>query len=463
MFTELQSHTWITRDISNSSEWLRETSPGKNDMVVVTDVDTESALSSLKYRNAFYKKISHRLSSMFHRPSRSSRSSRSANHSDDEDKVGTISISSMRLGHSRTSRNKEKGKNVDPREKGKPPVESREKRKERRPKTARTDPTPAVSTSHRSKSIDSRWHHALSRESLGAIGLGGSGRKSRRGSQTLITVESGSSPQSPEASSPTSIRSEHKHSWKDWVPGKGRSRTSTPLPSSSTISETAVAPRSNTAPSIKLVRSRKSDEIRASIGGAESPLVFARRASSWGEASDYIEEALSLSGDEGPVSDDVWLFGAGGVADEPPFTAQSTVGLAAAASAVPLPLRQPAPERLLINDTTPTAPDPAMHDKSYSRHSQMRSQTSPSPLTKLTYSDGSDTDAPPDASDDESMGYGDIITGGRYHGSAYPDNVSVSSQAYEEEESDEDSIPIEVKRRRPSVAVTSASPSPPHT
>ena len=431
-------------------------------MVIVTDVDTESALSSLKYRNAFYKKISHRLSSMFHRPSRRSRSSRSANHSEDEDKVGTISVPNVRLGQSRAPRKKEKGKNVDPREKGKSPVESREKHKERRPKTARTDPAPAVSTSHRSKSIDSRWHHALSRESLGAIGLGGSGRKSRRGSQTLITVESGSSAQTPETSSPTSVRSEQKHSWKDWVPGKSRSRASTPLPSSSTISEIAIPPHSNIDPFIKFVRSRKSDEVRASIGGAESPLIFARRASSWGEASDYFEEAMSLSGDEGPVSDDVWLLGAGGVADEPPFTAQSTVGLAAAASAVPLPLRQPAPEHLLINDATPTAPDPAMHDTSYARHSQMRPQaTSPSPLAKLTYSDDSDTDAPPDASDDESMGYGDIITGGRYHGSAYPDNASASPEAYDEEESDEDNIPIEVKRRRPSVAVTSASPSPP--
>lgn len=433
-------------------------------MVIVTDVDTESALSSLKYRNAFYKKISHRLSSMFNRPSRSSRSSRSAGHSDDEDKVGTTSVPNMRLSQSRTPRNKEKGKNVDPREKGKSPVEPREKRKERRPKTARNESAPTISTSHRSKSIDSRWHHALSRESLGAIGLGGSGRKSRRGSQTLIMTETGSSVQTPETSSPTSIRSEQqKHSWKGWVPGKSRSRASTPLPSSSTISETAIPVHSNADPFTKFVRNRKSDEFRASIGGAESPLIFAQRASSWGEASDYFEEAMSLSGDEGPVSDDVWLFGAGGVADEPPFGAQSTVGLAAAASAVPLPLRQPAPEHLLINNATPTSPDPAMHDTGYARHTQMRSQTtSPSPLAKLTYSDDSDTDAPPDASDDESMGYGDIITGGRYHGSAYPDSVSVSSQAYDDdEESDEDNIPIEVKRRRPSVAVTSASPSPP--
>lgn len=419
---------------------------------------------------------------MFHRPSRPSRS---ADHSGDEGKVGTnsaphIDSRVMRNGKQKSKTREagktdfqEKGKAIDLREKG--------KKKGGRPKTARNESAPNVTTNTRSKSTD-RWP-AIARENISALALRGSGRKSRRGSETLLSpADSSTVSHSPEAESPSSSRAGDSgwgHSrlslsqMKNWRPSfKSYSHGSTP--SSATGQSPTAGPSSG-------VKDRKSDEIRNFFAGPESPLIFARRASSWGEASDYdyVEEALSMSEDEVFVDRDLdpgpnqnpteaterakarWVTG--GVSDDPPFgpTPISLAIAAQAASAVPLPLRQPQPERLLLSNPTPTEPDPAMQDSHFVRQSQARSQaTSPSPLAQMTY--GSDIDGPFDDSDDESL-YGDLIEDGHYHGGAYPDNVSVGSgQIYEEdEESDEDSIPIEVKRRRPSVAITSASPTPP--
>lgn len=456
----------------------------------MTASETASAMSSLKYRHGWPKRVKQRLSTLLHNV-RAHRSSRSVGHRA-ESQFGTSSAPHLHFGSHQKPRTKrpapepgdkgrgvdhhgtkEKGKGVDPREKGK-------YRSKGRPNTAKHESTPNITTaSSRSKSID-RW--SSSRENSTLAVAGSSGRSHRRSESRLAHGDS-----DVDASSPTSSRGDdHAYSrrsgderprnrfslasLKHWRPHRHSSHGSTPLAAStSTLSymEPITPPPKSAAPSTE--NQARSDVILGYFGDRNSPLIFARRASSWGEASDYFEDVLSLNSGDEFLEEDAIMMGAGGVSNEPPYGSVTPVGFttaAEAASAVSLPTRPP---QLFIGSPPRISYDSPMHENSFSRQSQVRSQTT-SPLAQAVVY-GSDLDVrnmPYDGgSDDDSLSYGDVIEDGPYQGCAYPEIDSTSSsQAYEEEEqeddedSDEENFPIEVKRRRPSVTFATV-PSPP--
>ncbi|KAL4064610.1 hypothetical protein J3A83DRAFT_640863 [Scleroderma citrinum] len=176
-------------------------------------------------------------------------------------------------------------------------------------------------------------------------------------------------------------------------------------------------------------------------------LTAARRASSWGEPMNYVEDVTSLaSGEHDGLDEDAMFLGAGGVCKDPStLTTNLPIGLSHSHThAANGALRHPQPERLYIGpgmyhlsyehppyDGSSGAPGPSSsaHDGGScggGRPTQLRSATtSPSPLQRVAYESDDESD---DDDDDE-----------------------------DDDEGDEDA-PIEVKRRRPSLSVTAASP-----
>lgn len=474
--THLQSNPWFTRDIQDPAEWLRETSPRKNDMVMVTPSETASAMSSLKYRHGWPKRVKQRLSSLIHNV-RGHRPSRSVGPRE-EPRFGTSSAPHVNFGTHQNTRTKkpapesggkgrgvdrqeikEKGKGVDPREKGK-------HRSNGRPNTAKHESTPNVTTSSsRSKSID-RWPSSQENNALVVT----SPSRPYRGSESRLAPADSD----VEASSPTSSRAGDEHAYsrrpsderprnrfslaslKHWRPHK--SHGTTPLATStSTLSSNMdpITPPKSAAPSTE--DQARSDVILGFFGDRDSPLVFARRASSWGEASDYFEDVLSLNSGDEFLEEDAIMMGAGGVSNDPPYGPVTPVGFTSAAQAASGDSLSTRPHQLFIGSSAWNTRDSAIHEH-ISR--QVRSQAA-SPLGHdVVY--GADLDVrniPYDGgSDDDSLSYGDVIEDGHYQGGAYPD----VEQAYEEDddESDDEIFPIEVKRRRPSVTLAAASPRP---
>jgi hypothetical protein len=425
-------------------------------MVVITDIDTESAMSSVRYRYGWHKRIKHRISSLLHTV-RPHRSSRSVGHVE-EDQFGPESAPQLEgdLQQPDTKRHgsesRKKGKKVVPKEKGKEAnvMEKGKGREKNGPKTARK-PSGSAAT---------------------ATATGGS----RRESETLVVPEGLEHiGHSPRAGSPTSSRTGDDHIFgkirltndrhrglfsvrsltERWRPYKTPSHPSTPPEASTSTLSSSVD--SHDRPSSSAVQ-RKTVGV-PSYTGRFSPVVFARRASSWGDVGDY-EDVLSLNsgGDDEPIGRDTIMFGAGGVVSGPACgTSTSADFKTAAASALPSTYTPREHLRIQTGDDTP-----------YARQAQIRSQTG-SPLAHMAYSSDADQRTCDEGSDDDSLG--DIVAGTRYQGGPYPEGHSAgSSPVYgepegeedgDEEDSDEGDVPLEVKRRRPSFTITMASPSPP--
>lgn len=503
-FKKFQSHPWITRDIPDPATWLAVTSPSKNDPVMVDDSETQSAMTNITTsRDGWHKRIKHRISSILHRQNvRPPRTSHSAGNSDDDNKVGSISAPAP----SRSVEKKNRpagGEKKEPRQKGQRPRAKskaerqidalgtdtvKEKRSSRqRPSTSRHESAPISPMAPRSKSID---RHLWAELTSSAGASSSSSSTHHRHSSRLVPGHghgysggNDSYDASPESHSPTSGRvieggDYHMYSkqrpdeiprsrfsylsLKHWRSQRNASHESTathgPGASTSTLAS-SIEPHTPSSPRVSA--------DSPSVMGRFSPVVFARRASSWGEAADY-EDVLSLNsgGEEDPLDREAVMLGAGGISNDPVYGYTAPIGFtsaaAAAASAVPLPLRQPQPERLLIGTSVPSTPDPAMHDPATLRLVQgARSQaTSPSPLANTAYGSTQYDDDDSD-DDDDGQSYGNIVPGTQYRG-GYPDMPPSSSSIGDEDDDDSDeSIPIEIRRRRPSVAVTAASPSPP--
>lgn len=432
-------------------------------------------MSSVHNRQGWHQRIKHRISSILHTV-RPPRPSRSAGHTDDERRVGTSSAPHLRVGD-RKKRPANKVQRVKGQSDRHPPEHSEKasekaaekttSRPKRRPMTARNESAPISPVTARSKSIDRHMFSDIARTP------GSSSSTRYRTSENLLVHTNDGYDASPESYSPTSTRVAEDHHMYSKPQGDERPRNRFSYLSLRHWRQNRPAPGASTSTLASSIYPytpdpasppRTSDEA-PSIGGRFSPVVFARRASSWGEPGDY-EDVLSLNsgGEEDPLERDAVMLGAGGISNDPAYgnvipIGYSTAAAAAAGAAVPLVLRQPQPERLLIGTPVPTTSDSVVYDPSLTRQARDRAQTtSPSPLAHNIVYDGQYDDD----SDDDSLSYGEVVDRSQYHGGGYADVGASSSSIDEEADEDSDeSIPLEVRRRRPSVAVTAASPPPP--
>lgn len=84
---QAKRYMWFLRDIPHHQEWLRQTSPSRIDMVMVTESDTRTAMTTVRFSWGWPKRLTRRISSLFKgvRPSRAT----SSHH--DEDDFGVCS------------------------------------------------------------------------------------------------------------------------------------------------------------------------------------------------------------------------------------------------------------------------------------------------------------------------------------------------------------------------------------
>lgn len=73
---------WFLRDIPHHQEWLRQTSPSRTDMVMVTESDTRTAMTTVRFSWGWPKRLTRRISSLLKgvRPSRAT----SSHHEEDD-------------------------------------------------------------------------------------------------------------------------------------------------------------------------------------------------------------------------------------------------------------------------------------------------------------------------------------------------------------------------------------------
>lgn len=214
---------------------------------------------------------------------------------------------------------------------------------------------------------------------------------------------------------------------------------------------------------------RRSDEVLRHHGKEFSrnvhhnngALTAARRASSWGDPVNYVEDVTSLnSGEQDGIDDDAMFLGAGGV-EPTTLVSNLPLGLDQATEAInhSAILRHPQPERSQLGPSVRLCCDVTAHDSAPNRHHHSTT-TSPSPLHHIAFeSDLNHTSEDEYDPDSDSSFFRD--TRGREHErEAFRANVS---QMYEEddEESGEEMGPIEFRRRRPSISVIAASPPAP--
>jgi [calcium/calmodulin-dependent protein kinase] kinase len=454
IWIHVQSHPWITRDIPDVGEWLRETSPSKNDMVMVTDMETRSALSDVHLRQGWHQRWIHRISTILHTV-RSHRSTRSFGQTPDE-KFGSDSAPHIwgdrhKQDKHHGSAKRKKGKKADHKDKGKAVVtpDKGKGRAKNRPKTARNE--------------------------SGSTAVSTSAGRARRGSDSLVVpgrVENAS--HSQETSSLTSSRigddfSINRKQRSDrtlarffperWLHQQPSSHESTPPNASTSTLSSSAESYFHRQPHGSGGSTETIDDT-----GRFSPVRFAPRAASVPELTD-MEDVLSInSGRDCDLDWDAIMLGAGGVANGPVYgTPARLTAAVAAASNVASTSRQSQSDRLLIGNSTSAIADPTSYDTIFARQAQIRSQAA-SPLVHMAYGSNVEHDNAYEDGSDDSLSYGEVVEG-HYQGGSYPDVPSTtSSEIYEEDEgedSEEENAPIEVRRRRPSVAVTTASPSSP--
>ncbi|KAG9314941.1 kinase-like domain-containing protein [Chiua virens] len=474
-------YPWFLSDIPNPDEWLSQTSPSKNDIVVVTESDTRTAMTTARFTWGWHKRLTNRISSLF-RTVRTPRPPHSSGRNDDSDgNSGGVRALSTIVPVGRH-------KNTTARLPG---AETRERTKQRA--IIRNDSTPNMDR-RREKSIE-RWARSAANASSqdsnsNSVRLAAG----RRGSETLVLPgevhpqpHANSSRSTGSHSRPSSRgkevsstplqndgRSRHRISLSSlWRPHshKTPSQASSPHDSSSGVSifqENALKP----GPSVDFM-ARRSDEVLRHHGKGSSRsmhhchgvLTAARRASSWGEPINYVEDVTSLnSGEQDGIDDDAMFLGAGGVE---PTTLVSLVsnlplGLNQATEVINHSsnvLRHPQPERLQLGPSLQMYCEVSPHDCTPNRHHRSAT-TSPSPLQHVTcesdFNHGSEDEY--DDIDSDSSFFRD--TRREHEREALRTNISRMYEEEEDEETDEEAVPIEFKRRRPSVSVTAASPPP---
>lgn len=444
-------------------------------MVIVTENETRTAMTTARFTWGWHKRLTNRISSLF-RTVRTPRSSRRNDGNDDD----TTGVHSLPVGRHKSATARLLGPEIF------------EKAKQRTVRSAIHDST-ANMDRRREKSIE-RWaRSAANGSSQDSDSNSVRVAAGRRGSETLIPpgeihphfiVNSSRSTGSQTRPSsrgkdgsntplPEDGRSRHRFSLSSvWHPNsshKTASQASSPLDSSSGVSiyqENAVKP----GPSVDIM-ARRSDEVlrhhgkefSRSVHHSNDLLTAARRASSWGEPVNYVEDVTSLnSGEQDGMDDDAMFLGAGGV-EPTTLVSNLPLGLNQATEAInqaSAVMRHPQPERLHLGPSVHIYCDVPPQDSASNRHHHSTT-TSPSPLHHVAYESdlNQSSEEEYDDLDSDSSFFRD--TRSREHErEAFRANVS---QMYEEddEESDEATVPIEFKRRTPSVSITAASPPPP--
>ena len=480
--TNPQRYSWFLNDISNPDDWLSQTSPSKNDIVIVTENETRTAMTAARFTWGWHKRLTNRISSLF-RTVRTPRPSRQSLRNDNENNTAGVDLLS---GVVAVERHKSAAARL-------PSLETREKAKQRSVRSVilRDDLTANVDR-RRERSIE-RWArsaaNAASQDSdSNSVGLAAG----YRGSETLTPPEvhhhptvnnsrfmtSQSRPSSrgrdnPSTPLPNDERPRHRFSlssiWRPHSSRKTASQTSSPLDSSSGVS---IFQDNNPkhGPSVDIV-ARRSDEVLRNHGKecsrsmhhCHGVLTAARRASSWGEPVNYVEDVTSLnSGEQDGIDDDAMFLGAGGVehttiVSNLPFGLNQATESMNHASTV---LRHPQPERLHLGPIIHTYCDVCHPDSATSRHH--RSTTSPSPLHHVAYESDINHTSEEEYEDPDSDYSFFCDTRREHEHEAFRSNISQLYDDEDDEESDAEMFPIEFKRRRPSVSVSTAvSPPPP--
>lgn len=220
------------------------------------------------------------------------------------------------------------------------------------------------------------------------------------------------------------------------------------------------------------ILARRSDEVLRhhgkeclqSVHHNHGLLTAARRASSWGDPINYVEDVTSLnSGEQDGIDDDAMFLGAGGV-EPTTLVSNLPLGLNQATEAInhaSTVLRHPQPERLHLAPSVHICCDVPPHDSTPNRHHRSMT-TSPSPLHHVAYESDLNHTSEEEYEDLDSDSSFFRDTRGREHErEVFRANASRLYEDEEDEESDEEMVPIEFKRRRPSVSVTAATPPPP--
>ncbi|KAF8126960.1 kinase-like domain-containing protein [Boletus edulis] len=474
---DAKRYPWFLGDIPNSDEWLSQTSPSKVDMVMVTENETRTAMTTARFTWGWQKRLTNRISSLF-RTVRSPRPSRLSAR-DDDNTTGVHSHSGVvPVGRHKSATARLTG----------PEITEKAKKRTVRSAIPRDDSTPNIDR-RREKSIE-RWARSAANGSSRdpntnstrlAAGRRGSGtpveihpqyvaNSSRStGSQTRPSSRGKDGSSTP---LPDDARSRHRFSltsmWRH-SSQKTASQASSPLDSSSGASiyqEDPLIP----GPSIDIM-ARRSDEVlrhhgkegySRSVHHNHGVLTAARRASSWGEPMNYVEDVTSLnSGEQDGIDDDAMFLGAGGV-EPTTLVSNLPLGLNQATEAInhtSTGLRHPQPERLHLGPSVHICCDIPPQDSALNRHHRSAT-TSPSPLHHVAYeSDLNQTsDEEYESLDSDSSFFRD--TRSREH-EREVFRANASQMYKEDDESDEETSPIEFKRRRPSVSVTAASPPPP--
>ena len=434
-------------------------------------------MTTARFTWGWHKRLTNRISSLF-RTVRTSRSSRHSVRNDDEDDNTTSghSVSGVvTVGHHKSAATDLPG---------------HEMAKQRTVRSAipRNDMTSSMDR-RRDKSIE-RWARSAANASSQDPNSGGL-TTSRRGSEALIppgeihahfaantsrAMGSQSRPSSrgkdgPNTPLPNDERSRHRFSfssmWRSHSSRKTGSLTSSPLDSSSGASIF----QGNTlkpGPSVDIM-ARRSDEVlrkeySRSAHHSEGVLTAARRASSWGEPINYVEDVTSLnSGEQDGIDDDAMFLGAGGV-EHTTIVSNLPFGLNQATEAInhhgSTVMRHPQPERLHLGPSVHVCCDLCHPDSATSRHHRSTT-TSPSPLHHVAYeSDLNHTSEEEYDDPDSDYSFFRDTRREREH-EAFRAHTSHMYDDEDDDESDREMVPIEFKRRRPSVSVTAASPPPP--
>ncbi|KAH0832988.1 kinase-like domain-containing protein [Lanmaoa asiatica] len=479
---DAKRYPWFLSDILIPAEWLSQTSPNKNDAVVVTENETRTAMTTARFTWGWHKRLTNRISSLF-RTVRTPRPSRPNVRNDDDNDDNTTGIHSL---PAKTAVGRHKSATARS-----PCPEMRAKARSRvaHSVTLRNDSTQGTDR-RREKSIE-RWARSAANASPRDPNSSSVRLVARRcGSETLTppgeihprfivnpsrSTGSQSQPSSRRRDSsstplPNDERPRHRFSlssmWRPNSSQKTASQASSPLDSSSGVS-IFHGNTSNPRPSVDIM-ARRSDEVlrhhgkesSRSVHHSPGVLTAARRASSWGEPVNYVEDVTSLnSGEQDGIDDDAMFLGAGGV-EPTTLVSNLPLGLNQATEAINYTstiLRHPQPERSQLGPSIHICCDVPPHDCAPNRHHRSTT-TSPSPLHHVTYeSDLNHT------SEEE---YESLDSDSSFFHETYREREreafrAATSQMYEgEDDSDEEIVPIEFKRRRPSVSVTAPSPPP---
>ena len=440
-----QRHPWIIKDLPNPEKWLRETSPNKNDIVEVSEYETNSAMSTVQFR-WWGKRITSHISS-FLRTVRPRTSPRHPIKLPVQPVVEKKEPSPMATQRGQVARANSAYSTFGRASSAGPRKARRDKGKRRADMNSSMTSAPGILTG-RSKSIE---RTSIQRDNV--VVSARAAAKMRRGSDTRLV------PPLP-ITNPRVGRSP--------VPGDEKTRTRFPslasilrwrpnkysqgMSSSAEISTPTGWPSGGTAytPPLNYVQSatvidpfsRRSEEAlryhRTAQSMASEPLTAARRASSWGENPTDFDtgEVASLNSDDPAELDhEVMIRGAGGVCNDlfldqcPPEVcelASSSLGGGGRQGAYVSPIQ------------------PDVRSLGLARHPH-----STSPLTQVAYDSGSGKD---DEDEDEDEDDFDEV----YSSSVEDFDVDLGGAGGdddddddEEEDDEDDGGPIEVRRRVP--------------